>query len=218
MDAAAWDARYADADRLWSDTPNRWVHEVLAGRPPGTALDLACGEGRDAVWLAEQGWDVTGVDFSENALSRAAASATRRGVRARWIRADVTVWTPPQQVDLVLVAYLHLPPDERRRVLHTAAAALAPGGTLLVVGHDSANLTRGVGGPRDPAVLYTAQDVVDDLADTDLRLVRGVEVRRPVSGEPTVDAVDALVELCRDRGPASTATSDQATATRGGRR
>ncbi len=218
MDAAAWDARYADADRLWRETPNRWVHEVLAGRPGGTALDLACGEGRNAVWLAEQGWDVTGVDFSETALSRAALAASRRGVTVRWVRADVTVWTPPRQVDLVLVAYLHLPPDERRRVLHTAGVALEPGGTLLVVGHDSANLTRGVGGPRDPAVLYTAQDVVDDLADTDLQTVRAVEVLRPVSGEPAADAVDALVEMRRDRDPASIGTPGHATAGRGGRR
>ncbi|GAA4785078.1 hypothetical protein GCM10023200_18640 [Actinomycetospora chlora] len=194
MDAAAWDARYADVDRLWIDTPNRWVHEVLAGRAPGRALDLACGEGRNAVWLAEEGWDVTGVDFSATALQRAEAAAYRHGVRVHWVHADVVTWTPPRPMDLVVVAYLHLPVEERRQVLHHAAAALAPGGTLLVVGHDTANLTRGVGGPRDPAVLYTAQDVVDDLADVDLQLVRGVEVLRPAGGP---DAVDVLVELRR---------------------
>ncbi|PVZ06369.1 class I SAM-dependent methyltransferase [Actinomycetospora cinnamomea] len=217
MDAATWEARYADADRLWSETPNRWVHEVLAGRRPGRAIDLACGEGRNAVWLAEEGWEVTAVDFSETALARAAVAASRRGVTVRWVQADVTTWVPPGPVDLVLVAYLHLPAEERRRVLHAAADALAPGGTLLVVGHDSANLTRGVGGPRDPAVLYTAQDVVDDLADTDLQLVRGVEVLRPVSDEPARDAVDALVEL--RRGPESASPGGRgAPAGRGGRR
>ncbi|MHC1557879.1 class I SAM-dependent methyltransferase [Actinomycetospora sp. C-140] len=197
MDADAWNARWAERERLRSETPNRWVHEVLAHRSPGRALDLACGDGRDAVWLAQRGWEVTGVDFSATALERAADEARRRAVVVRWVRADVTRWTPPGPVDLVLIAYLHLPPEERRRVLHTAAASLAPGGTLLVVGHDSANLTRGAGGPQDPAVLYTAQDLVDDLADAHLELVRGVEVPRPVPGGTEPDPIDALVELRR---------------------
>ncbi|GAA4889920.1 class I SAM-dependent methyltransferase [Actinomycetospora straminea] len=194
MDAAAWDALYADPDRLWPDTPGRWVHEVLAHRPPGRALDLACGEGRNAVWLAEQGWEVTAVDYSAAALERAAAAEIRHAVHVHWVQADVTTWTPPQPVDLVLISYLHLPAQERRGVLRTAAAALAPGGTLLVIGHDAADLTRGFGGPRDVSVVYTAQDVLDDLADAGLEPVRGVEVPRPTHG---TDAGDVVVELRR---------------------
>ncbi|HXV93953.1 MAG TPA: class I SAM-dependent methyltransferase, partial [Pseudonocardia sp.] len=94
MDAAAWDARYATTELLWTANANRWVADALTGSPPGTALDLACGEGRNAVWLAEQGWEVTGVDFSATALGKAAALAEHRGVRVTWVHADVTAWTP----------------------------------------------------------------------------------------------------------------------------
>ncbi len=195
MEAAAWDARYAGTELVWSAEPNRFVAEVLGGRPPGTAVDLACGEGRNAVWLAQCGWTVTGVDFSAVALEKAAHLAEARGVRVEWVLADATTWVRPQPVDLVVVAYLQVPAAARRTVLRGAASALRPEGTLLVVAHHSANLTDGAGGPQDPAVLYTAEDVVADTAGLGLRAVRAQRVERPTADGSV--AVDALAELRR---------------------
>ncbi|MFF0311890.1 SAM-dependent methyltransferase [Streptosporangium sp. NPDC004379] len=198
MDAAAWDERYAAAELVWSAEPNRWVAQALDGRPPGTAVDLACGEGRNAVWLAERGWRVTGVDFSSVALGKAEAMAERRGAPVTWVHADATAWSPPEPVDLVVLAYFHLPAAERRRVHRTAAHALAPGGTLLVAGHDTTNLTRGVGGPQDPAVLFTPGDVLADVEGLGLETVRAEQLVRPVTGPGGIrDAIDAVVELRR---------------------
>lgn len=193
-DAAAWDARYADHELVWSATPNRWVADELGGLPPGTALDLAAGEGRNALWLAERGWRVTAVDFSQVALDKAAAAAAARGVTLDLVTADVERWTPPPGAfDLVVVAYLQLPVDRLDAVLRRAAAALAPGGTLLVVAHDRDNLAHGHGGPQDPDVLPTVADVTAALDG--LVVVRAEPVRRPVplddGGEAI--AIDTLV-------------------------
>ena len=178
MEAAAWDDRYRGSELVWSAEPNRWVRQELTGLPPGRALDLACGEGRNALWLARCGWHVVGVDFSAVALAKAArlAAAVSAGTggtaadgapahlgtapgQVLWVRADVTRPVAlPRSVDLVVVAYLQLAAAARRRAMRLAAAALAGGGTLLVVAHDTANLTGGTGGPQTPAVLFTAQD------------------------------------------------------------
>lgn len=155
---------------MWGGAPNRWVEEVCAPLPPGRALDLACGEGRNALWLAGRGWHVTGVDFSRVALDRAAELARTRAPATgslAWRQADVTRYEPePSAYDLALLCYLHLTAEPRRRALRAAARALRPGGLLLVVAHHSDNLAEGVGGPQDPAVLYTAEDVVEDLSST----------------------------------------------------
>jgi SAM-dependent methyltransferase len=157
---------------VWTTTPNQFVVAEVGGLEPGTALDLACGEGRNAVWLAGAGWDVTGVDFSGAGLDKAARLAAANGVgdRCRWVMADATTWDPhtddpdgPGAFDLVVVAYLQLPANGRASAMGAAVASLAPGGTLVVVAHDTDNLTRGVGGPPDPAVLYSADDVVGDV-------------------------------------------------------
>ena len=175
MDASAWDARYAaegSGEFVWTTTPNQFVVAEVEGLHPRRALDLACGEGRNAVWLAEAGWDVTGVDFSAAGLNKAVRLAAAIGVddRCRWVTADARTWDPhaddpdgPGAFDLVVVAYLQLPADGRAAALGAAVTTLAPGGTLVVVAHDTDNLTRGVGGPPDPAVLYSADDVVGDV-------------------------------------------------------
>ena len=196
MDATAWDARYAATELIWTAEPNRWVTEVLAGRPPAAAVDLACGEGRNAIWLAERGWSVTGVDFSAAALDKARALARQRGVAVDWQHADLANWRAQQPVDLMLLAYLQVPQELRRSVHRAAAQALPPGGTLLVIAHDSTNLTHGTGGPQDPAVLFTAADVLADVEGLALTTVRAERVDRPVEGQPR-PAIDALIELRR---------------------
>lgn len=202
MDEAAWDARYAADGRVWTTQPNVWAVEALGDLPPGTALDLGTGEGRHALWLAARGWDVTAVDFSAEALrtARAVQSANAPDTTARvdWVHADLLTYTPePGSQDAVLLMYIHLPAAERRTLVRSAARALAPGGTLLVVAHDLTNPAEGTGGPSDATVLFTAQGVAADLAG-----MAGVEVRlaerrpRAVEGEPG-PALDAVVVAVR---------------------
>lgn len=191
-----WDDRYRTDELIWRAEPNRFLVEEVTELPPGSALDLACGEGRNAVWLAQRGWQVTGVDFSGVGLDKARRLADSRGVTVNWVQADVLEWSPPAGgFDLVIVLYLQLPSPERRRALGLGAGAVAPGGVLLVVGHDSTNLTHGIGGPQDPALLFTPDDVVADIGDIEsLRIERAERVRRSVATEHgTVDAIDALV-------------------------
>ncbi|MFD7918451.1 SAM-dependent methyltransferase [Streptomyces sp. NPDC059740] len=139
-DAAMWDARYASAERIWSGEPNVVLVREVAQLSPGRALDLGCGEGADSVWLARQGWRVTGVDISEVALERAAGHARDAGVadRVEWRRHDLAESFPEGEYDLVSAQFLHTPGTlPREQVLRRAAAAVAPGGVLLVEGHSS---------------------------------------------------------------------------------
>ncbi len=199
MDARAWDERYAGRELVWSGEANRFVAEELAGATPGTALDLGAGEGRNAVWLAEQGWTVTAVDFSHVAIDKARALAAERGVSVDAIVGDVTaVEIEDGEFDLVLLAYLHLPREVLAEVHAEAARALAPGGTLLIVGHDRTNLTQGVGGPQDPDVLLDVEEVRADLAGTGVEVERAEQVSREVEvdgGEAV--AIDLLVRARR---------------------
>ena len=194
MDASQWDERYRAEGLVWGGPPNRWVVEELSDAPPGVALDLACGEGRNALWLAAQGWRVVAVDFSSVAIDKARELDTRGLVE--WVAADATTYTASEPVDLALLCYLQLPAAERRSAVRHAAAALAPGGTLLVIAHDSRNLTDGTGGPSDPRVLYTARDVEADLEGTGLISDRASEVFRPVAGTDRL-AIDALLRAHR---------------------
>ena len=192
-----WNARYAQKELLWTAQPNRLFAAEVEGIEPGRALDVACGEGRNAVWLAELGWQVTGIDFSDVALGKAAELARARGVEVEWVAADVLVHEPaPGAFDLVAVLYLQLPHDELARALRRAARAVAPGGALIVLGHDTRNLTDGYGGPRDPSVLFTPADVVASLDD--LVVERAETVERTVTlddGEAV--ALDVFVRAAR---------------------
>ncbi len=203
VDRQRWDDRYSSAEFEWSMHPNQFVAEQLAGLPPGRALDLAAGEGRNSVWLAERGWSVTAVDFSRVGLEKGRKLSAAHGVpdgQVNWVVADLGEYQPARAAfDLVLIAYLQVGADLRGRVLAGAAAALVPGGTLLVVGHDLTNLTEGVGGPTSPDVLYTPEAITAGLPA--LRILRAERVRRTVErdgGQAT--AIDTLVRAERPAG------------------
>ena len=197
---ADWNERYAGRELVWTAEPNRLFAAEVADLSPGRALDLACGEGRNAVWLAERGWRATGVDFSAVALEKARELATSRRVEVEWVHADVLDYTPePRAFDLVAVVYLQLPGDELDRALRKAADAVAPGGTLVVLGHDTTNLADGHGGPKDVAVLFTPEDVIASLGG--LVVERAEKVRRRVSlGAGEAVAIDAFVRARRPEG------------------
>ena len=202
MDADAWDRRYSESDLVWSATPNQFVAEQLADLPPGRAVDLAAGEGRDAIWLAGRGWEVTAVDFSQVALDKGRRLAGDTAVD--WQCADATTWQAPAAYDLALLAYLQLPADERRAAVRNAFGSLRAGGTLLLVAHDSTNLFEGTGGPQDPAVLMSADEVLADLGGEDFEVIRAERVARAVEqghgGDPDGPAAvawDCLVRVER---------------------
>jgi SAM-dependent methyltransferase len=138
---AHWDARYGTSERVWSGRPNHRLVAEVADLPPGHALDAGCGEGADALWLAERGWRVTALDVSPVALARAAGVAAERGEavadRIAWRQADLRRWTPePAAYDLVSAHFVHPAPAERPALVRRLAEAVAPGGLLLYVGHD----------------------------------------------------------------------------------
>ena len=199
MDAAAWDERYAATELVWSAGPNQFVERELADLPPGRALDLACGEGRNARWLAERGWQVTALDWSRVAVEKGRSADGR----VDWQVGDARTTPLPTSLDLVVLAYFQVPPEARRTTVLRSVEALAPGGRLFVIAHDSSNLVDGTGGPQDPLVLYTAEDVVVDLADldVDLEVVRAERVARVVPDPEDADATriawDALVHVVR---------------------
>jgi SAM-dependent methyltransferase len=184
--AEDWDERYAERQQ-WSGEPNALIAGLVAGLPPGDAVDLAAGEGRHALWLAGLGWRVTAVDFSDVGLARGRG---RPGAdRVTWVTADVTSWTAePDSQDLVLVAYLHLPEEQTVAVLSRAVGWLRPGGRLVVLGHDVENLTAGVGGPQEADLLHS----VDRLAPVArlLTVDRLEQVRRET---PAGTALDTLL-------------------------
>lgn len=136
-----WEKHYGERDRVWSGRVNVQFADVVADLPPGRALDLGCGEGADAVWLAERGWDVVAVDVSETALGRAAEAASARGVADRidFLQLDLSDGFPDGTFDLVSSQFLHSTVRlDRARILENAAVALRPGGRLVIVDHGSA--------------------------------------------------------------------------------
>jgi SAM-dependent methyltransferase len=215
MDAAAWDERYAAAGLVWSATPNQFVAAELADLHPGSALDLACGEGRNALWLADRGWQVTAVDFSRVALDKGRALQERhprgRDLQVDWVLGDALTYDAGRAAyDLVVLAYLQLVADQRRTAVRRAFGSLRSGGTFFLVAHDATNLTEGTGGPTDPEVLFTAEEVLADLdgerfeVEQADRVAREVPAQQPAGdsphthhGEAARTASDALVRVVR---------------------
>ncbi|MDZ4828330.1 MAG: class I SAM-dependent methyltransferase [Actinomycetota bacterium] len=197
MQARDWDERYAATEIVWGVDPNQFVARECAALAPGRALDLACGEGRNTIWLAARGWQATGVDFSAVAIEKAGSLAAAQEVAVEWQVGDLLEWEPtPRAYDLVVLAYLQVVAADRAVIWPRAAGAVAPGGTFVLVGHDRRNLTDGYGGPSNPDVLYTAADVVPHLDGFGVRYAGEVE-RTVATGEV---AIDCLVRAARAPG------------------
>ncbi|MBD8540452.1 class I SAM-dependent methyltransferase [Frigoribacterium sp. CFBP 8751] len=207
FDRAYWEDRYGQPGRAWSGRPNAALVAEVAALTPGRALDVGSGEGGDALWLAARGWQVTGVDISQNALDKAAALAREREdvdpARLTWQQADLTGWSPTRtSFDLVTAHFMHLPPTDRERLFPALADGVAPGGTLLIVGHDVDALPGGAGRHGDPGMLFTVDEVVGRLSPDAWR-VEVAEVRpRDMTG-PDGDVwhvADVVVRATRRAG------------------
>ncbi|MEV6826008.1 bifunctional NAD(P)/FAD-dependent oxidoreductase/class I SAM-dependent methyltransferase [Amycolatopsis sp. NPDC051102] len=195
-----WQERYGKADRVWSGEVNPHVSATAAELAPGTALDVATGEGADAIWLASHGWKVTAVDRAQVALDRAESHATDAGVNVTWQQADVTEWDPaPEQFDLVSVQYLHLPRSARDALYRRLAAAVRPGGTLLVVGHHPADLeVATLRRPRLPHLMFTADEIAAVLEPSEWDITSSA-IERPATdpeGAP-ITLTDAVLRAVR---------------------
>lgn len=178
-----WNDRYADKDLVWSAGPNELFAREVKNLRPGKALDVACGEGRNAIWLAEQGWNVTAIDFSDVAIEKGRQIAARREVNVNWIAEDVSSWQLPRhEFDLVAVLYLHTTIDEREQWLEKVISSIKPSGTFIYIAHDIDNIKNGVGGPQDPALLPTVAEITNGLKGFSIENAGVIE--RPVARDP----------------------------------
>jgi SAM-dependent methyltransferase len=197
---AEWDARYSEQETaMWSGRPNgRFVAEVT-GLPPGRALDVGCGEGADAIWLAERGWTVTAVDVSEVAVRRARDAAERAGVTVDWVCGDALVTSfPPGAYDLVSLQYPALPKAAGEAAVRALLDSVRPGGMLLAVYHDLDDEHRQHMAERgfDPADYVMVDDLVPLLADDFTLELHAVEPRLdPPPGTPHI--ADVVVRARR---------------------
>jgi SAM-dependent methyltransferase len=201
VDRQGWDDRYDGEELIFTADPSRFLGPELAGLTPGRALDLGSGEGRNALWLAEQGWAVTGVDFSSVGIAKADRLARQRGLAVDWVVADLRSFQPPASTfDLVIQFFMHFPAPERRALLRRAVDALRPGGVILVVGYHVDHLDEGSGGgPQDPALLFTVDGLVSDLPDLRFDRVGRLRVPAGVHGDGTQRyAVNVVVRAARD--------------------
>jgi SAM-dependent methyltransferase len=200
-----WDERYGSAPALWSGKPNERLVEHVADLRPGTALDVGCGEGADALWLASRGWQVTALDISPVALARAAEQAAVAGPeiarRISWEQADLLSWSPRTQVDLVSAQFLHLPPEPAVRVQAQLAAAVRRGGTLLIVGHDKSDLETTVRRPPVPALFSSPAEIAARLDPEAWDVVVAASPERSAVDPEgrTVTIRDAVMKAARRR-------------------
>jgi len=192
MDSKGWDERYSTKEYVWAIEPNQFVKAHLGGLEPGDAIDLGAGEGRNAVWLASLGWQVTAVDFSEVALKKGRKLAADHNVSVEFVCADATTYQAPDLVDLVVISYLQLQSSDQRVFLEHAKKWLRPGGMVFVIAHDQSNIADGYGGPSSVEVCYSVDDTVEALSGLDITTA---EVAKRVVDTSSVrkTALDTLV-------------------------
>lgn len=195
MDARGWDERYGATPLVWSAGPNELFASLVQDWPPGRALDVACGEGRTALWLASRGWAVRAVDFSPVGIDKGRRRARAEGLDVEWDVVDVVhADLGAGDFDLVVVLYLHLPAPQSEQVVQRCIRALAPGGRLVVIAHARDNIEHGVGGPQDPALLPTPEALA--------QWAHGLDVERcehVLRETPDGDAIDVLLVARRPR-------------------
>lgn len=190
-----WNNRYAGTKKLFSSVPNELLVELTKGLAPGSAVDLGAGEGRNSLWLASQGWDVTAVDLSDVALERLRSYAEEQNLSLTTIVSDIETYLGQgYQFDLVVMAYIHVMPEERKRIFEAASAAVAPGGHLFIVGHHLDSL--GKGGPPQPERLYTEDIFLDSLPGLELLIT---ERRQNSSSDLDLPLIDALAWAYRNK-------------------
>jgi SAM-dependent methyltransferase len=199
-DSTTWAERYAATAMVWDTTANQFVVEACRRLPPGRALDLGAGEGRNAIWLAGRGWRVTAVDFASIAVGRISARAALQNVNVNAIVDNALTYRPkPASLDLVLLSYLQLPLDQLRKVIINVSRGLVPGGLLLVVAHDLSNLTTGYGGPQNVELLASASEVARLAVSAGLTVKRAEVVRREVITDGGIRyAADQVIEATAD--------------------
>jgi 2-polyprenyl-3-methyl-5-hydroxy-6-metoxy-1,4-benzoquinol methylase len=201
FESPAWDDRYSGEEKIWSGNPNPQLVAEASKLTPGTALDVGCGEGGDVIWLAQQGWQVTGADFSANGLARAAAHARDAGVEDRtdWWQVDARTFAAGGRTfDLVTTHFLHPPDGGMVEVARRLAGAVAPGGHLLVVGHEPSSVFTQLSESHRRA-MFLAEDLVPSLPDDFEALVVEQRPRSAVRDGQRVDIGDSTL-LARRRG------------------
>jgi len=199
-----WDELYRSHGSVWSGEPNESLVKEVSSLPAGTAFDVGCGEGADAIWLARRGWRVTAIDISGVALERAKKSAIQSGEevagRIEWVRADLTRSAPADaSYDLVCSFFMHLPKAERDVLFRSLADLVAPGGSLLIVGHHPSDLDVPVNRPKAPDLFYTATEVAGLLGPGQWHVVVEAADPRPAKGRDgqRVTVHDAVLHALR---------------------
>lgn len=187
-----WNERYRERGAVWGTAPNQFVADRLATMEPGRVLDLGSGQGRNAIWLAQQGHRVTAVDISDVATAQGREIAAELGVDVEFVAANLETWEPdPERFDLVVLAYMQAPEHIRKPLHAKAVNALVDGGRVLVVAHHRDNLEQGVGGPPTLDVLLDEQSLAEDFAD--LVVIENSRVIRRVDNDGQVgDAIDIV--------------------------
>jgi 2-polyprenyl-3-methyl-5-hydroxy-6-metoxy-1,4-benzoquinol methylase len=195
FEPSGWEERYSGEDKIWSGQPNPQLVAEVSGLTPGTALDVGCGEGGDVIWLARQGWRVTGADFSANGLARAARHAEEAGVAdlTDWWQVDARSFEPGgRSFDLVTTHFLHPPDGGMVAVTSRLADAVAPGGHLLVVGHAPSDVFTQLSASHHEA-MFLAEDLVPGLPDGFEALVVEQRPRTTVREGETIHTHDSTL-------------------------